>query len=205
MDRLIRHLSVCLLVTGSCLSTASIANGQVGPSRFARPSSRPVISPYLNLFRGQANSSPALNYYGIVRPQQQFMAQNEALNEQLQMVNRRSQISNQQRGVSRRGTTARYRMGQTGHAVGFLTVGGGTVGEGGSQAQNLGISGFNGAGSNMGAFGRTTGFTPGFGGTTGASGSFGGGSSGFGSSFGGGVGAAAGAAMGVGGLMNGGF
>lgn len=33
------------------------------------PASRPALSPYLNLLR---NGSPAINYYGLVRPQQEF-------------------------------------------------------------------------------------------------------------------------------------
>lgn len=35
----------------------------------ASPASRPALSPYLNLLR---NGSPAINYYGLVRPQQDF-------------------------------------------------------------------------------------------------------------------------------------
>jgi hypothetical protein len=35
--------------------------------------SRPVVSPYINLLRGTANGvNPAINYYGIVRPEIDF-------------------------------------------------------------------------------------------------------------------------------------
>jgi hypothetical protein len=55
--------------------------GLIGPSAahaqapFGRPPvnqyTRPPISPYLNLFRG---GNPAINYYDLVRPQQDFAA-----------------------------------------------------------------------------------------------------------------------------------
>ena len=44
---------------------------QQPPARpIGRPPAGPVVSPYLNLVR--RSGSPAINYYGIVRPQQQF-------------------------------------------------------------------------------------------------------------------------------------
>src|SRR5262249_237412 len=40
------------------------------PAPGGAPAVRPPFSPYLNLLR--QNSSPAVNYFGLVRPQQQF-------------------------------------------------------------------------------------------------------------------------------------
>jgi hypothetical protein len=54
-----------LLVLGSCLARAQ--GPYVRPQ--TSPVSRPPLSPYLNLFRG---GNPAINYYGLVRPQQEF-------------------------------------------------------------------------------------------------------------------------------------
>ena len=43
------------------------------------PINRPAVSPYLNLFRG---GSPALNYYDLVRPQQEFASALQQLQQQ---------------------------------------------------------------------------------------------------------------------------
>jgi hypothetical protein len=42
---------------------------------------RPVVSPYINLFRGGVN--PAINYYGIVRPEVDFRRSIGGLQQQL--------------------------------------------------------------------------------------------------------------------------
>jgi len=55
---------------------------------------RPTFSPYLNLLRG-GGSSPALNYFGLVRPEQQFMQQQTQLRQQLQQTNQQLQAVNQ--------------------------------------------------------------------------------------------------------------
>lgn len=65
-------------LVGLALASAAEARGQGagggqtgsrGPSRpeYARMRGRPAVSPYLNMLRG--GSSPALNYYNLVRPQ----------------------------------------------------------------------------------------------------------------------------------------
>jgi len=46
---------------------------------------RPAFSPYLNLLNG--GSSPALNYFGLVLPQQQFQQQAGQLQQQLNTAN----------------------------------------------------------------------------------------------------------------------
>lgn len=46
--------------------SAAIGRAQFGTNSFGVPAPRPSISPYLNLVRG---GSPAINYYGLVRPQ----------------------------------------------------------------------------------------------------------------------------------------
>jgi hypothetical protein len=54
-----------LVLLGACpvLAQGPYVRPQTGPA------SRPALSPYLNLLR---NGSPAINYYGLVRPQQEF-------------------------------------------------------------------------------------------------------------------------------------
>src|SRR4051794_16650004 len=55
--------------------TAAIA--QPPPAPCGGPAVRPPLSPYLNLLR--QDSSPAANYLGLVRPQQQFANSIQAL------------------------------------------------------------------------------------------------------------------------------
>jgi hypothetical protein len=62
-------LTAVVLLTGLMTQPAS---AQFNPNpRFGtfNPYSRPPYSPYLNLLRG---GSPAINYYGLVRPQEDF-------------------------------------------------------------------------------------------------------------------------------------
>lgn len=58
-------LACGLLLLGVCLVHAQgpYVRPQTGPV------ARPALSPYLNLLRG---GSPAINYHGLVRPQQEF-------------------------------------------------------------------------------------------------------------------------------------
>ena len=61
-----------LMGLGVLLGDVGMLYAQQPPSSrpLGRPPSGPVVSPYLNLVR--RGGSPAINYYGIVRPQQQF-------------------------------------------------------------------------------------------------------------------------------------
>ena len=59
------------LILGASVTTLTFAVGTVRaqppvPGGYSRP---PAFSPYLNLVRG---GSPAINYYGLVRPEVQF-------------------------------------------------------------------------------------------------------------------------------------
>ena len=61
------------------LSAAAATAQGVGPRVGGAPGS-PTVSPYINLLRGA--NSPALNYYGLVRPQLQTNAGLMALQQQ---------------------------------------------------------------------------------------------------------------------------
>jgi hypothetical protein len=52
-----------------------------GPPRLGAPPPPPGSSPYLNLLRG---GNPAINYYGLVRPQQNFQTAIQTLQAQQQ-------------------------------------------------------------------------------------------------------------------------
>lgn len=102
---------------------------QFGGDRIKRPLNRPTVSPYVNLFRG-GSSSAILNYYGAVRPQQQFYSQDEKLSKGFEDLEQRGysqQRWNQQDGNK---SFRRYRMGITGHKTGFMTLGRGGGGGG---------------------------------------------------------------------------
>ncbi|MCI0700963.1 MAG: hypothetical protein L0241_07765 [Planctomycetia bacterium] len=62
-----REVLVAVVSVACVASVASEASAQPGPPPGVPGPSRPVFSPYLNLVRRDA--SPAINYYGIVRPQ----------------------------------------------------------------------------------------------------------------------------------------
>lgn len=65
------------------LACGTVARAQPMPSTGSPQ--RPVFSPYLNLLNG--GSSPALNYFGLVLPQQQFQQQAGQLQQQLNTAN----------------------------------------------------------------------------------------------------------------------
>ena len=56
-----------LLVT-LCAASLAQAQGGIGPYPRTKVGNSPTVSPYLNLTRG---GNPAINYYGVVKPQQE--------------------------------------------------------------------------------------------------------------------------------------
>ena len=72
--------------------------------------SRPTVSPYLNLLRG---GSPVLNYYGLVRPEQEFRKANDQFREQFYNVDKKLETYEQREGASN--------LGVTGHRTRFLS------------------------------------------------------------------------------------
>jgi hypothetical protein len=63
--------------------SAAVASAQPCPQ--AGPVSRPSLSPYLNLVN--RGNNPALNYFGIVRPQQQAQQRNQLSQQYTQTTN----------------------------------------------------------------------------------------------------------------------
>ncbi|MDA1015174.1 MAG: hypothetical protein O3A00_12065 [Planctomycetota bacterium] len=107
-------VAFALLATWSCsVALAQLPSGGVA--------GRPTFSPYLNLLR---RSDPVLNYYGIVRPEQDFRAANQAFRGSLQDMDRRFEEEGNQ--------SLRSRLQSSGHAVRFfsdLRGGPGSVGQ----------------------------------------------------------------------------
>ena len=87
---------------------AASAQPQVGP-----PTQRPAFSPYLNLAR--QGGSPALNYYGLVRPE--IQARQSIQNLQGAVGANQQAISNIESGASGSDVST------TGHQAGFLNYG----------------------------------------------------------------------------------
>lgn len=138
-----------VLIT-AVLTWSPSATAQFGGSQ---PGSSPTYSPYLNLLRG-GNTGVGQNYFGLVRPQQEFAQQNQALGQGLQSL----QMQGMQGGNQPfQGGYGYSQLGATGHPVifnsfgngqfsgGYTGVGGGGFGGGGG--------GFNGGGFNGGQFG----------------------------------------------------
>ncbi len=65
-----QHL-ILFLALGATLWQSNPARAQIGVYSPPVINPRPPVSPYLNILRG----NPAVNYYGIVRPQQQTAQQ----------------------------------------------------------------------------------------------------------------------------------
>lgn len=67
--------SLCMAVLAASAPAQGIAPGAPVQAPYARPPispyPRPTVSPYLNLARG---GSTAVNYFNLVRPQQEFLS-----------------------------------------------------------------------------------------------------------------------------------
>lgn len=154
--------------------TADSANAQIG-ARIQRPFNTPTVSPYLNLFRSNNSrgGNAILNYYGLVRPQQQAMQQNNALRNDFNRMSDRSP-GNGQQNRNRRTSSM---LGITGHPTSFMSLGGGGGGAGGGAGGGddggNDQQGFSGHSANVGT-GYNLGNSSGFGGG-GYSAGFGGG------------------------------
>lgn len=139
------------------LGTAAAASAQPTPPITA---ARPTFSPYLNLLR--SGNSPALNYFGLVRPEQQFAQQQTLMRQQIQANNQAIQSVNQ--AVIAGGDPT---IPETGHAATFnntLHYFGGMSGSSGASPSGSMFS----AGRSMPKPGTTTPSSVGrFGGTAG--------------------------------------
>ena len=125
------------------LSAGSVS-AQPRPPVVNRP---PAFSPYLNLLRGGV--SPAVNYYGIVRPQQQFRQQAQVLEQQIYQ----NSMAVQSLGVTGLAQQQPF-LATTGHPVAFNNYGGyfnnlsggGAVGGGSPGILNSPLPGYAGGG-----------------------------------------------------------
>jgi hypothetical protein len=82
---------------------------------YSNPYARPTVSPYLNLLR--PGGTPAINYYGLVRPQFEFRATAQALQGQ---INQERQILNSETAAP----GSDYPLPPTGHGARFMSYAG---------------------------------------------------------------------------------
>src|SRR5262245_57786985 len=90
------------------------------------PPSRPSFSPYLNLLRG--DSSTTLNYFGLVRPEQQIRRNQAALAQEIRQTNQ--SLDDTIKGAD-------PNLPATGHAASFNNTMGYFGGGGGSGSRNF--------------------------------------------------------------------
>jgi hypothetical protein len=88
---------------------AVFAQPPIAPVAPTQPYSPPVVSPYLNLLN---RGNPAINYYGIVRPEVQDQQQLQRLQFGLARTNA---------VIEAAATTTPSLLPTTGHTVGFMT------------------------------------------------------------------------------------
>ena len=106
-------LALAAFGQGSAFSQEPPAVGGVGRP----PIRRPTTSPYLNLLRRDGRPNLTLDYYGTVRPQQEFRS---AISRQSRSLDRlQSQVDEQ--GALLRSQNSQ--LGPTGHQVQFLSFG----------------------------------------------------------------------------------
>jgi len=113
---------------------------------------RPTFSPYLNLLNG---GNPALNYYGLVLPQQQFQQQAGLLQQQITTANGDFQALQQQNRQLANGLINAY-LPQTGNVAVFNNTGSyfNRIGGGAGGTGVGGAAGFNRGGGFQPSFAR---------------------------------------------------
>lgn len=121
------------------LSTVSTTQGHAQP--LGGPSTRPAISPYLNLLRPGGVS--VQNYFGLVRPQQQARTALNNLQQQVGTLNKSVNLleSGNQVGA---GVSTGHAFGYMTHGQYFMNMGGG-AGAGGRGGMGMQAGG----GANM--------------------------------------------------------
>lgn len=103
--------AVCLLAFSGSVQ----AQSQFGTP----PARRPTVSPYLNLLRGQnGGGGLGLDYYGIVRPEQQYQRAADQFRQDISNLNRR--VDEEQPPASRALETSI--LSPTGHSTTFFST-----------------------------------------------------------------------------------
>ncbi len=94
------------------ISLASIFTSDAIAQAPAASGGRPTFSPYLNLLRG---GNPVLNYYGIVRPEQEFRSANQQFYQSFNQVDQRFNAERDKEG------NLRSQLEESGHRVRFMS------------------------------------------------------------------------------------
>lgn len=105
--------SLVLVVFAAGIAQAQAPSG----NQFGAPGvGRPTTSPYLNLLQGRNNRSVALDYFRLVKPEQEWRRYSSGLNQRLNLVE--STLSQDLLPDGSRGTVKR-----SGHSTTFMNTG----------------------------------------------------------------------------------
>jgi hypothetical protein len=148
------HLSLAILFCGLGAVQSASAQGALGQYTQPQWQSRPPLSPYLNLLRPGTN--PAINYYGLVRPQIETGQNLQQLQRQLQVLDTTMLTQGMTTGAPTAGSLL-----TTGHPVVFQNYGTyypvvgnrGATRLGGGGVGGLGGGGYGGLGGGYGGLG----------------------------------------------------
>ncbi|HUQ72374.1 MAG TPA: hypothetical protein VM165_22800 [Planctomycetaceae bacterium] len=111
---------VMIALSSPLSGSAQPPGGSVGRN----PISRPTVSPYLNLLNN-GGRNPGLNYFNLVRPEQQFQQANKQFSGELNSL--QSSVNGQQRpqqAAAQKTPLVTGRMAPTGHSTTFNQLGG---------------------------------------------------------------------------------
>lgn len=124
-----------VLISGVLVVTAADAVRAQPPRGGVNPAARPKFSPYLNLTRTDVD--PALNYYGLVRPQVNFFNSIQQLDQQQSALgDRMTQEFSAPSGLPATGHTAGF----LNHSKYFFNRGGVGMAGGGQPAVAAGVA-----------------------------------------------------------------
>ena len=114
---MLRHMAyTCAIALFVACGTCAFAQSP-GGNQFGQPGvSRPTTSPYLNLLQGRNNRSVALDYFRLVKPEQEWRRYTSGLNQRLNLVE--STLSQDLLPDGSRGTVKR-----SGHSTTFMNTG----------------------------------------------------------------------------------
>jgi hypothetical protein len=134
-SQLIPLAASCLLVLTVALEAPAQLPGSFAPGTPPMQAG-PTFSPYLNLLQ---RGNPAINYYGLVRPEMQFRSAIQNLSNELEQTQADTAVNGQSQNLT-----------QTGHPIQFFNL---------SHYYPNGVQGTQGRAGGVGGLGARTGAT----------------------------------------------
>lgn len=111
-------------VSWAALCVLTFAGTAQAQSQFGTPPARrPTISPYLNLLRGTNGGGIGLDYYGIVRPEQQYYRAADQFRQDISNLNRRVDEGQTRQQTPESRALETSILSPTGHPATFFSTG----------------------------------------------------------------------------------